>query len=131
MLTGMWQRVCVSGSAGTVLGYLCARVVLVGSGAALVPWGVVGIALGIGCTRRAAVLVGSAYGFALAYVFMLASYDGSADRASRLLPFLAFGAFGALCGSVLALLGRLVSRRSSRAGTAAPARPEPDAERGR
>lgn len=109
----MRLRTVIAVAAGAGIGYLCARVVLVDSGVALVPWAAVGIALGLRCaTAGAAAVVGSAYGFVLAYVFMLASYDGTQALTTRLLPFVAFGAFGALCGSVLALLGHLVSRRT-------------------
>src|SRR5689334_20913720 len=99
---------------GAALGFLCARVVLVGSGLALVPWAVAGLAIGAWVAeRRRAALLGAAYGFTLAYVFMLASYDGDAALVSRLLPFLVFGAFGAGCGALLGALGARLSRRSS------------------
>lgn len=107
-----WSIVAAA-AAGALLGFLCARVVLVDSGLSLVPWGLVGLAIGALCPgRRDAAVTGAAYGFALAYVFMLASYDGSAALATRLVPFLVFGVFGAACGAGLGLLGRL-SRRSS------------------
>lgn len=107
-----WWPVATA-AAGALLGFLCARVVLVNSGLALVPWALIGLAVGgLSAGRRDAAVAGAAYGFALAYVFMLASYDGSAALASRLAPFVVFGVFGAACGVGLGLLGRL-SRRSS------------------
>jgi hypothetical protein len=57
------------------------------------------------------VACGAAYGFALAYVFMVAGYDGDAALHTRLLPFLVFGAFGAVCGIVLAVVGSALGRR--------------------
>ncbi|MFL6106422.1 MAG: hypothetical protein ACJ72L_05625 [Marmoricola sp.] len=127
----MAMRIALSAAVGAVLGFLCARVVLVDSGLALVPWALAGTAVGVLVGgRRSAALAGAAYGFALAYVFMLASYDGNAALATRLLPFGVFGVFGAACGAVLALVGAGVSRRSSRAGTAAPgSRSEAERER--
>ncbi len=100
---------------GGLLGFLAARVVLVGSAASLVPWAVGGLGLGLlaGSARRAAVL-GAAYGFTLAYVFMVSGYDGSAALRTRLVPFLVFGVVGAVCGTGLALAGRGLRRLRTR-----------------
>src|SRR3954470_17096570 len=82
-----------AGAVGAILGFVCARLVLVGSGLSLVPWGIAGIAVGsLSDTRRRAAVLGAVYGFALAYVFMVAGYDGSAALLTRLAPFLVFGA---------------------------------------
>ncbi|RNM16930.1 hypothetical protein [Nocardioides pocheonensis] len=95
---------------GAVLGALCARVVLVGSGLSLVPWAVAGLASGACCrSRTMAAAVGALYGFALAFTFMTVGYDGAAPLHTRLLPFCLFGLVGAVCGSVLALAGRQVA----------------------
>ena len=99
---------------GALLGFLGARVVLVGSGLSLVPWAVVG--LGLGLARRSGRLpagLGATYGFALAYTFMVTGYDGAAALHTRLLPFVVLGAFGALCGMLLAVGGQLLRRRVS------------------
>ena len=97
---------------GALLGLLAARVVLVGSALSLIPWAVAGLAIGaISAGRPRAAAGGALYGFALAYVFMLAGYDGSAPLHTRLVPFVVFGAVGAMCGAVLAVIGRLVSPR--------------------
>ncbi|HET6166648.1 MAG TPA: hypothetical protein VFE07_07445, partial [Marmoricola sp.] len=88
---------------GGILGLLCSTVVLVDSGLSLVPWALAGIAVGaLSGSRGAGVARGAAYGFALAYVFMVAGYDGAAPLHTRLLPFLVFGVVGAACGAVLA-----------------------------
>ena len=119
---------------GALLGYLCARVVLVGSGVSLVPWAMAGLALGP--TRRSGRLpavLGAVYGFVLAYVFMVAGYDGAAPLHTRLLPFVVLGAVGAVCGSVLAVVGQRLARRRVSAtrpsaaptGTASPAGEHP------
>ena len=100
---------------GAVLGALCARVVLVGSGLSLVPWAVAGLALGACCrARRVAAAVGALFGFALAFTFMTAGYDGAAPLHTRLLPFALFGLVGAGCGSLLALAGRQVAASLAR-----------------
>ncbi len=105
----------VAGAVGALLGLVCARWVLVGSGVALVPWAAAGICVGaLSDTRRHAAARGVVYGFALAYVFMVAGYDGTAALHTRLAPFLLFGAVGAGCGAVLAVAGfalRGVARR--------------------
>lgn len=88
----------------------------VGSWLSLVPWSLAGLALGAlyADTRRRTRIVGAAYGFALSYAFMLASYDGTASVATRLIPFLAFGIFGAVCGMLLTLVGAAVGSRVTR-----------------
>jgi hypothetical protein len=97
---------------GALLGFLGARVLWVGSGLSLVPWAVVGAAIGAwGRSKRQAAVRGAAYGFALAYVFMLAGYDGEAAIHTRLAPFLLFALFGALCGAMLAAGGAAVAGR--------------------
>ena len=96
---------------GSLLGFLCGKVVLVGSGVNLVPWALAGLAVGVmSGSRRAAVGSGAVYGFALAYVFMVAGYDGHEQLRTRLLPFLVFGIVGALCGAVLAVIGFALRR---------------------
>lgn len=100
---------------GAVLGALCARVVLVGSGLSLVPWAIAGLALGACCrARTVAAAVGALFGFALAFTFMAAGYDGAAPLHTRLLPFALLGLVGAVCGSLLALAGRQVAARLAR-----------------
>lgn len=98
---------------GACLGVLDARVLFVNSALSLVPWSLAGLALGAvyAGDRWRIRAVGAAYGFALAYVFMLASYDGPSTVASKLLPFIPFGVFGAICGALLALLGSSIGAR--------------------
>jgi len=102
-------------AAGALLGLACGRWILVGSGLSLVPWALAGLAVGaLAGSRGRAAAGGAAYGFALAYVFMVAGYDGDAALHTRLVPFLVFGAFGAVCGVVLAVVAFAVRRRTSK-----------------
>jgi hypothetical protein len=119
---------------GALLGYLGARVVLVGSGLSLIPWALAGLALGACCaSRRLAAAAGGLFGFALAFTFMATGYDGSAPLHTRLIPFAVLGVVGAICGTALALLGRWLSRRrpATRPARRAPddCRPPPSAGR--
>ena len=100
---------------GAALGYLGARVLLVGSGLSLIPWAIVGLGCGaVSRTWRQAVAVGSLYGFSLAYAFMISGYDGAAPLRDRLVPFLLLGCVGAVCGAGWALVGRVLRRRLDR-----------------
>ena len=96
---------------GLVLGVVGARFLLVGSWLNLVPWSVAGAGLGAWPRRvREATLVGAAYGFGLAFAFMIAGYTGTASLVSRLAPFLIIGAIGAMCGAALAALSASIIR---------------------
>jgi hypothetical protein len=93
---------------GAVLGILGARYVLVGSGWSLLPWGLVAVLVGVlARTRGQAAIDGSMYGFALAFVFMVAGYDGAEPLARRLPFFALLGLVGAACATLLALAGTL------------------------
>ena len=93
---------------GALLGIIGARYVFVGSWLSLMPWGIVGLAIGYWGDRRAAMTNGAAYGFMLAFAFMVAGYSGTASLLSRLPFFAILGLFGAICGFVLGLLGFLL-----------------------
>ena len=78
----------------------------------LIPWGIAGLALGYWSERGERVLVGTLYGFALCFSFMIAGYTGTSSLASRLPFFALVGVFGAVCGLGLTLVGhRLRSKR--------------------
>lgn len=91
---------------GCALGYVGGPPVV------LVPWAIVGLLLGTGSkSKKAAAVNGAVYGFALAYVFMVAGYNGAEPLTTKLLPFILFGIVGAVCGVALSLIGLLVAKR--------------------
>jgi hypothetical protein len=102
------KKAVVSVIAGSLLGIIGSRYLFVGSALSLVPWAIVGLALGYWSDKRASMVNGAVYGFALAFVFMMAGYNGSASLLSRLPFFAALGLFGAICGFVLGILGFLI-----------------------
>lgn len=109
------MRGLVAVLAGAALGVIGARYLFVGSWLSLIPWGIAGLALGLWCTTlRQAISVGAAFGFAVAFVFMIAGYAGAAPVVTRLLPFAALGAVGAVCGLALGAIGYLVRARLAR-----------------
>ena len=103
-----WWRPTVLALVGAALGVIGARYVLVGSGWSLLPWGLAALLVGVlAGSRRVAALDGAVFGFALAFVFMVAGYDGTASLASRLPFFAVRGLVGAGCAAALAVVGRL------------------------
>lgn len=85
---------------GCVIGYLG------GSALVLFPWALLGLAIGVlSISRKVALTDGGVFGFALAYVFMIAGYNGADPISTKVLPFLIFGLVGAFCGAILALIG--------------------------
>jgi hypothetical protein len=101
-------KVAVSVLVGALLGIIGVRYLFVGSALSLVPWTIAGLAIGYWSDKRASMINGAVYGFALSFVFMIAGYSGSASLLSRLPFFAALGLFGAVCGLVLGLLGFLL-----------------------
>jgi hypothetical protein len=102
----------VAVATGVLLGFLGARVVLVGSGLSLVVWAVAGLALGLRFgPGPVAAAVGAVFGFALAFTFMVAGYDGADPLVTRLLPFAVLGAVGAVCGAAAAWAGQVLRPR--------------------
>jgi hypothetical protein len=79
----------------------------------LIPWGIAGIALGLGATRVKAIAAGAVYGFVLCFVFMLVGYSGAAPAITRLPFFAAIGLFGAVCGIALTWTGSMLKRPST------------------
>jgi hypothetical protein len=103
-------KTVVSIIAGTLLGIIGARYLFVGSWLSLIPWGIIGLAIGYWGDRGASMKNGAAYGFVIAFVFMIAGYAGTAPLLSRLPFFALLGLFGALCGFVLGILGFLLKK---------------------
>jgi hypothetical protein len=90
---------------GALVGFIGSRYLFVGSALILVPWAIVGLAIGFWSSKRASMLNGTLYGFSLAFVFMITGYTGAASLLSRLPFFALLGLFGGLCGLVLGILG--------------------------
>lgn len=77
----------------------------------LIPWGFVGLVIGYSSTRkRTAVINGSVYGFAAAFMFMVSGYNGNDPLFIKLVPFAIIGLIGSICGLILGLLGNIVHR---------------------
>lgn len=102
------MKLVVSIAAGFLLGYIGSRVLFVGSWLSLIPWAIVGLAIGYWGHMREAMVNGVCYGFALAFIFMIAGYTGSASLISRIPLFAIFGIFGGLCGLILGLAGSAI-----------------------
>jgi hypothetical protein len=85
---------------GGLIGYMGGPVFV------LLPWAIIGCLLGLySPTKKSALCNGAAYGFSIAYSFMLAGYSGTAPITTRLAPFMVLGLVGALGGLVLAYVG--------------------------
>lgn len=104
------RKLIVSIAAGSLLGFIGSRVLFVGSWLSLIPWGIVGLAIGYWSQKREALINGGCYGFALAFVFMITGYTGSTSLISRLPFFAILGIFGGLCGLILGLSGSVIHR---------------------
>jgi ABC-type Fe3+-siderophore transport system permease subunit len=98
---------------GALLGIAGAYVQSVGSWT-LLPWALGGIAIGYVSPKRGAMFTGAAYGFALAFAFMIAAYTGAAPVRTRLPAFALLGLVGAVCGAVLSLAASSMRARTAR-----------------
>src|SRR5690348_16181196 len=117
----MTQRLIVAVGLGLLLGFLCARVVLVDSAASLVPWALVGLTVGLGRRPRDAAAIGAAYGSSLSLAFMAFSYAGHAALLAVAALDLALACFGGVCGAVLSIIGAMLSGRLRRPRRLPPA----------
>jgi hypothetical protein len=102
------MKLVVSIVVGSLLGYIGSMVLFVGSWLSLIPWAIVGLAIGYWGHRREAMVNGICYGFALAFIFMIAGYTGNASLTSRIPFFAILGIFGGLCGLILGLAGSAI-----------------------
>jgi len=104
--------ILIAGSLGLVLGAIVSKYLFVGSWLNLILWGVFGVGIGFYAGKlRAALVAGAIYGFVLSFSFMMAGYEGTMSRASRILPFSVLGLFGAICGVILAVIGYLAAKK--------------------
>ena len=91
---------------GTVTGYVGGPVFV------LTPWAVMGLIIGwFSAGKKAALVNGALYGFALGFAFMVAGYTGTAPIVTKLLPFAVLGLFGALYGTLWSIVGKLLHER--------------------
>src|SRR5689334_5886957 len=101
-MPGVVIRGAITGVVGIVLGIVGAHYLFVGSALSLIPWCIAGLAIGAFCVgRREALLVGTIYGFLLAFSFMLSGYEGSQPVMVVVPFFLILGLFGGVCGAAL------------------------------
>jgi hypothetical protein len=98
---------------GALLGIGGAYVQSLGSWT-LLPWAIGGIVIGYMSPQRRAWLAGAAYGFALAFAFMIAAYTGAAPVRTRLPAFALLGLVGAVCGAVLSFAASAMRARRAR-----------------
>lgn len=110
------SRLAAAALLGLVFGIAAAHALFLG-GWTLVPWGVGGLAVGLGARRRSGIIAGAVYGFVLSFAFMVANYHGTASALGRVPFFAVFGIIGAGCGLVLGGLGSRL-----RPGSSAPDR---------
>lgn len=98
--------VLISLLTGAIVGYFKGPVFV------LAIWALIGLALGAySVGRKASILNGAAFGFAVSYVFMVSGYTGADPLSTKLAPFLLFGVFGSICGLLLGLLGNAILHR--------------------
>ena len=107
-------KLAVSLVVGAALGVVRSRYLFAGSCSSLLPWAIVGLALGYWGNRREAIVDGSLYGFVLTFVFFVSAYSGSASLASRVPLLTILGVLGGVCGCALGLLGFLLKGKVQR-----------------
>ncbi len=116
MLLSMIKKLASAVVVGIALGIIAARYVFVGSYLSLIPWGIIGLLIGLWCrSYPEALWSGAVYGFLLAFSFMLAGYQGAAPMLTRLPFFSILGLVGAICGIGLAVIGSFIRRKFSQA----------------
>jgi uncharacterized membrane protein YccC len=103
-------KVIMAGILGIILGATGPYYLFMGS-YSLVPWGLVGLALGFWCSMRQAFYAGAVYGFCLSFSFLIAGYNGTASIFSRFPFFALLALFGAVCGVALAATGYFLRLR--------------------
>ena len=98
------RKIVAAGIVGVIVGI--SGQYYLGIGAySLIPWGLVGLAVGAWCERREGLYAGALYGCCLCFTFMVAGYNGTASLISRVPFFAIIGLFGAVCGVALAAVG--------------------------
>jgi hypothetical protein len=95
---------------GIIIGVAGPRYVVLGP-YAVIPWGLVAVALGLWCNKRESLIAGALYGFCLSFAFLVASYADTASLISRLPFIIVLAAFGAICGIALSVTGYFLRLR--------------------
>jgi hypothetical protein len=95
---------------GIIIGMAGPRYVFLGP-YALIPWGLVAVALGLWCNKRESLIAGALYGFCLSLTFLIAGHTGTASLISRLPFFITLAAFGAVCAIALSATGYFLKLR--------------------
>src|SRR5258706_10956689 len=68
----------------------------------IIPWGLVGLAIGVWGGKRESLYARALYGFCLNFSFIIAGYTGTPSLLSRMPFFILIGLFRAVCGIPLA-----------------------------
>jgi len=100
-------KIVVAGIAGVIVGISGQYYLSIGA-YSLIPWGLVGLAIGAWCAQRQGLYAGALYGFCLCFAFMVAGYNGTPSVLGRLPFFVVIGAFGAVGGVALAAVGYFI-----------------------
>ena len=98
-------RISFAIAVGAFLGFIGAKFLFVDSALSLIPWSIAGLTIGYSGSNRDSIINGAAYGFTLAFVFMIIGYSGTASLMSRLPFFAILGFVGGICGLVLGWIG--------------------------
>ena len=98
--------------AGLILGVVGARYLFVGSWMILIPWAIIGLAIGFLGSKNESVINGVAYGFVLSFTFLIAGYSGTSSLSSRLPFFAVLGALGAIGGVIVSFMGHVVRTKT-------------------
>lgn len=105
------MKIILAAFLGFILAIIASKMLFVGSGMTLIPWGLVGLAMGIYAkSTKEAVINGGIYGFVLSFMFMIIGYTGIQPLVTRLPFFAVLGIFGALCGIFLGFTGHFLKR---------------------
>lgn len=111
------MRIFIAVLLGAFLGGFLAKFLFNGSAWNLLPWGLVGVGIGIFARNKKEALVsGALYGFVLSFLFMVGGYTGAQPLITRFPPFAVLGLVGAVCGAILGVLGsfgRQIIRKAS------------------
>jgi uncharacterized membrane protein len=97
-------KILAAGAVGVIVGFSAKYYQTLGAWS-IVPWGIVGLAIGFWCSRRESFYAGALYGFCLCFFFMVGGYSGAASVISRVPFFAIIGLFGAVCGIAASVAG--------------------------